>query len=421
MNVEEAYTQALSEIESYFPAFHNVGHKAYHPGPKDTERLAALMGNPHEGLTCVHVAGTNGKGTTSHLLAACLQAAGMKVGLYTSPHITDMRERILVDGEMISREEVVDFMRRYDDALAGSDLRPSFFELLTVMAFDCFRRRKVDIAVVEVGLGGRLDATNIIKPRLCVITNISADHTEILGDTLEKIAAEKAGIIKRGVPIVVGEADDIVLEVFRQKASEMEAPLVVASARGDISVLCSGDSADIYIAESSFGAFPTALHGAYQCANATTALCALDTLGGVPSEAVRRGFMLPHCSLRGRWEMHRGVLCDAGHNPAAWVYNSRYFAEHACRLTAVLGFCADKDVDTIVGMLPRGVRYLCVAAHTGRALPAADLCSMMRARGLDASVCDSVEQAVDSAKSFGQPVFLGGSFYVVAEFMGSSQ
>ncbi|MDE6271016.1 MAG: bifunctional folylpolyglutamate synthase/dihydrofolate synthase [Muribaculaceae bacterium] len=386
-----------------------------------TSRLAALFGNPQEGLPCIHVAGTNGKGTTSHLVASCLHAAGMKVGLYTSPHITDLRERIMVDGEMITPEEVVAFMKRYNDLFADTDLRPSFFELLTVMAFDCFRRRKVDIAVIEVGLGGRLDATNIITPKLCVITNISADHTDILGDTLEKIATEKAGIIKRGVPVVVGEADGSVLDVFSRKAAEMHSPLVVAANRNDIEVLCKGDQADIEVARSPFGAFPTALHGVYQRANATTALCALDTLGGVPADAVRQGFMLPQRGLHGRWEMCRGVLCDAGHNPAAWEYNSRYFAEHAGRLTAILGFCADKDVATIVDMLPEGVRYLCVAAHTGRALPAAELCSMMRARGLDASACGNVEQAVKTAKSIGQPIFLGGSFYVVAEFMDTDQ
>ncbi len=412
---EEAYCRALADIESYFPAFHNIGHRAYHPGPKDTATLAALLGDPHKRLRCIHIAGTNGKGTTAHLIAASLQAAGYRTGLYTSPHIHDLRERILVDGCMIGKDEVVDFMRRYHEAVDPTDLQPSFFELLTVMAFDCFSRRGVDYAVVEVGLGGRLDATNIITPELCVITNISLDHTDLLGDTPEKIAAEKAGIIKEGVPVVVGCAEGGVREVFRRKAETMHAPLRFACDREDIRTAFDARTGMVEVAASPFGSFATALRGPYQTANAAAALCALDMLGATPARSVAEGFSHCNDTLHGRWEMRDGVLCDCGHNPDAWRHTARYFAELGDRLAAVLGFCADKDVESIIGMLPHGVKYFCVAAHTGRALPAPELRDMMLARGLDAVACTDVNSAMAEARTTGRRVFLGGSFYVVAE------
>lgn len=415
----DAYEATLADIQSYFPAFHNIGHRAYHPGEKDTARLAALMGNPQRELRCVHVAGTNGKGTTAHLIAASLRAAGFRTGLYTSPHIADLRERILIDGEMIGKDEVTDFMERYHAAIDGSGLKPSFFELLTVMAFDAFRRHDVDYAVVEVGLGGRLDATNIITPELCVITNISLDHTDILGDTPEKIAAEKAGIIKEGVPVVIGSAEGGVRGVFERTATGLHAPISFACDRKDIAATCTAEG-DVRVELSPFGAFPTRLNGAYQTANARTAICALERLGTVGGEAVRKGFMAC-AALHGRWEMRDGVLCDCGHNPAAWQYTSQYFKNHAGKLTAILGFCADKDVDSILDMLPADVEYICVAAHTGRAMPAEELCARMTARGLDATWSAGVAEAIDRARRGGREIFLGGSFFVVAEYFSGNQ
>lgn len=413
----DTYSKALADIESYFPAFHSVGHKAYHPGEKDTARLSALLGAPHEGLRCIHVAGTNGKGTTAHLIAAALQAQGFRTGLYTSPHIGDLRERILTDGCKIGKDEVTDFMRRYHDAVDGSGLQPSFFELLTVMAFDCFRRRDTDYAVVEVGLGGRLDATNIITPELCVITNISLDHTDILGDTPEKIAAEKAGIIKRGVPVVIGEAEGAVRDVFVRRSAELGAPISFACDRADIVAVCSGEDAAVDVEASPYGAFATSLHGSYQTANARTAICALERLGATGDDAVREGFMRCADTLRGRWQTVDGVLCDTGHNPAAWRHTSRYLTSRSGRLTAIIGFCADKDVDTVVGMLPEGVEYFCVAAPTGRAMAADDLCARLRSRGLDATPYPGVAAAIDAARRGGREIFLGGSFFVVAEYL----
>lgn len=410
-----SYEETLNCIYDNFKAFHLAGRSAYNPRFDEVLKLAEAMGNPQRGLRCVHVAGTNGKGTTAHLIAASLQAAGFRTGLYTSPHIADLRERILIDGEMIGKDEVTDFMKRYHAAIDGSGLKPSFFELLTVMAFDAFRRHDVDYAVVEVGLGGRLDATNIITPELCVITNISLDHTDILGDTPEKIAAEKAGIIKEGVPVVIGSAEGGVRRVFGRTADRLHAPISFACDRDDIRATCT-DNGDVRVEQSPFGSFPTRLHGAYQTANARTAICALERLGTVGGEAVRKGFMACADSLHGRWEMRDGVLCDCGHNPAAWQYTSQYFKKHAGKLTAILGFCADKDVDSILDMLPADVEYICVAAHTGRAMPAEELCARMTARGLDATWSAGVAEAIDRARRGGREVFLGGSFFVVAEY-----
>lgn len=410
-----SYEETLNCIYDNFKAFHLAGRSAYNPRFDEVLKLAEAMGNPQRWLRCVHVAGTNGKGTTAHLIAASLRAAGFRTGLYTSPHIADLRERILIDGEMIGKDEVTDFMERYHAAIDGSGLKPSFFELLTVMAFDAFRRHDVDYAVVEVGLGGRLDATNIITPDMCVITNISLDHTDILGDTLEKIAAEKAGIIKEGVPVVIGSAEDGVRRVFERTAAGLHAPISFASDRKDIAATCTAEG-DVRVEQSPFGGFPTRLHGAYQTTNARTAICALERLGTVGGEAVRKGFMACADSLHGRWEMRDGVLCDCGHNPAAWQYTSQYFKKHAGKLTAILGFCADKDVDSILDMLPADVEYICVAAHTGRAMPAEELCARMTARGLDATWSAGVAEAIDRARRGGREIFLGGSFFVVAEY-----
>lgn len=410
-----SYEETLNCIYDNFKAFHLAGRSAYNPRFDEVLKLAEAMGNPQRWLRCVHVAGTNGKGTTAHLIAASLQAAGFRTGLYTSPHIADLRERILIDGEMIGQDEVTDFMERYHAAIDGSELKPSFFELLTVMAFDAFRRHDVDYAVVEVGLGGRLDATNIITPEMCVITNISLDHTDILGDTPEKIAAEKAGIIKEGVPVVIGSAEGGVRGVFERTAAGLHAPISFARDRKDIAATCTAEG-DVLVELSPFGTFPTRLRGAYQTANARTAICALERLGTVDGEAVRKGFMACADSLHGRWEMRDGVLCDCGHNPAAWQYTSQYFKKHAGKLTAILGFCADKDVDSILEMLPADVEYICVAAHTGRAMPAEELCARMTARGLDATWSAGVAEAIDRARRGSRDIFLGGSFFVVAEY-----
>lgn len=416
------YEESTQYIFAQHPVFERSGATAYKPGLRNVLALSEAFGRPERGLRCIHVAGTNGKGTTSHSLAAILQAAGLRTGLYTSPHISDFRERILVDGRMIEKAAVCDFTERYR-AMGLKDVHASFFELSTVMAFEHFRREGVDVAVVETGLGGRLDSTNIVSPELCVITNISLDHTDLLGDTPAEIAAEKAGIIKEGVPVAVGEAGAEVRAVFDARAAEMHTAAVYAEDRGDIAVRTDAEGR-VEVAESPFGAFGTCLRGDYQRANVRTVVCAADMLRArgmaITDRAVSEGLAAVGRTLRGRWERHEGVLCDCGHNAAAWEYTSRYLArkgsEGAC--VAVTGFCADKDVDSIIGMLPASVRYHCVAAPTPRAIPAADLAAKMRLRGLHAQAFGSVREGVDAARLTGaSEIFLGGSFYVVAEFL----
>lgn len=405
------YSDTVQRIFRDYPAFRSNGAAAYHPGLDATLALAARFGNPHSSLRCIHIAGTNGKGTTAHTLAAVLQASGLKTALYTSPHIADFRERMMINGDMIPEQEVVNFMAKIEADTTGI----SFFELTTVMAFDWFARNAVDIAVIETGLGGRLDATNIITPELSIITNISLDHTAILGPTLEAIAAEKAGIIKPGVPVVVGEAPDPgVRRVIAEKARTEGCTLLFADDTR-IRTSCSSDMR-ISVDASPFGHFTTALHGPYQAANARTVLASLMVLGFTDKAAVMTGFNTVERTLHGRWQMHKGVLCDPGHNPAAWSHTSRYLAEHASDTAAILGFCADKDIDSIIAMLPAGVRYFCTASSTPRAVPPHRLASMLLSRGLDATPCPSPREALEAARASGRThIFLGGSFYILAE------
>lgn len=421
--MNERYAAALHDINSNFPAFHTIGARAYRPGLEDTLMLAEMFSNPHKRFRSIHIAGTNGKGTTAHTIAAALKAAGYCTGLYTSPHLVDFRERIRIDGEMIEEDDVADFMERYHSLNADRRLWPSFFELTTIMAFDCFARHNVDVSVVETGLGGRLDSTNILSPDMCVITNISLDHTQLLGNTPADIAREKAGIIKSGTPVVVGEAEGEVRNVFEHRASEMNAPLFFAQDCEDI-ITCGGENGTaIAVKASPFGAFDTALHGTYQRSNAGTILCTLQhmRLSGhyhIGNDDAKKAFLKVADTLHGRWERHNGVICDSGHNIAAWRHTARYLAAHAGGIVAVIGFCSDKDVDAILAILPAGVTYHCVAAPTPRAIDAATLAGMMRSHGLDAYSFDSVQEGVEAARAKKTAeVFLGGSFFVVAEFV----
>lgn len=428
MNV---YNQTLEFLFNRLQAFHRVGATAYKPGLHTTLALSAAFGSPHVGLRTIHVAGTNGKGSTAHTLAAVLQAAGLKTGLYTSPHLLDFNERIRVNGKPIAHDAVVDFAERFRrlPAFADGRLDPSFFELATVMAFEHFRREQVDVAVIEVGLGGRLDSTNVITPDVSVITNISLDHTALLGSTQAEIAAEKAGIIKPGVPAVIGEADDSTRAVFAAKAAEAGAPLIFA---GDSPVYTDYDVRpdSIVYHGTPWGDVTSELTGEGQWHNANTVMTVLRELErqGYPidTESVRKGFadVTAMTGLMGRWQQvgdSPRVICDTGHNPGAWQYTGPRLARiPAGQLHVVLGFAADKDIATIAHYLPAGARYYFVQPDTPRAASSADVAAKALALGNHGRSFGTVAegwQAARQAAAPGDTIFVGGSNFVVADFL----
>ena len=428
MNV---YNQTLEFLFNRLQAFHRVGATAYKPGLHTTLALSEAFGSPHVGLRTIHVAGTNGKGSTAHTLAAVLQAAGLKTGLYTSPHLLDFNERIRVNGKPIAHEAVVDFAERFRrlPAFADGCLDPSFFELATVMAFEHFRREQVDVAVIEVGLGGRLDSTNVITPDVSVITNISLDHTALLGSTPAEIAAEKAGIIKPGVPAVIGEADDNTRAVFAAKAAEAGASLIFA---GDSPAYTGYDVRpdSIVYHGTPWGDVTSELTGEGQWHNANTVMTVLRELErqGYPidTESVRKGFsdVTAMTGLMGRWQQvgdSPRVICDTGHNPGAWQYTGPRLARiPAGQLHVVLGFAADKDIATIAHYLPAGARYYFVQPDTPRAASSADVAAKALALGIHGRSFDTVAegwQAARQAAAPGDTIFVGGSNFVVADFL----
>lgn len=433
----DIYNQTLEFLFNRLQAFHRVGAAAYKPGLHTTLALSEAFGSPHVGLRTIHVAGTNGKGSTAHTLAAVLQAAGMKVGLFTSPHLLDFNERIRVNGKPIPHEAVIDFAERFKalPAFADGTLDPSFFELSTVMAFEHFRREKVDVAVIEVGLGGRLDSTNVITPDLSVITNISLDHTALLGSTTAEIAAEKGGIIKPGIPAVIGEADADTRPVFTAKAAAVGAPVIFAR---DSPAFKDYDISPDHIVyrDTPWGDITSELIGEGQWHNANTVMTALQELKkqGYPvtAEAVREGFahVTTMTGLMGRWQQVSEaprVICDTGHNPGAWQYTGPRLARvsskgnpGAATLHIVLGFAADKDISTIARYLPRGARYYFVQPDTPRAADSATLAALAAQHGLHGPAFPTVAAGWQAARAAARPtdtIFVGGSNFVVADFL----
>lgn len=431
MTTEQRYKEAISFLFSRLPMFSRVGAAAYKPGLQTSIDLDNYFGNPHRRFKSVHVAGTNGKGSTSHILAAVLQSQGYRTALYTSPHLVDFRERMRIDGKMIPKEAVVDFVDRWKSS--GYEGSPSFFELTMMMAFDWFARENVDYAVIETGMGGRLDSTNIISPLACVITNISADHTQFLGDTLPAIAAEKAGIIKKGIPVVVGEAEADVRQVFERKAAETEAPVTFAEDHPRCSSFREAEEGGWHF-NCREGELYLPLGGDYQKKNINTALSAVDALrsaGITLSDAsVAQGFahVTELTGLAGRW-MRLGdkplVIADTGHNIAGISYNMEQLrrlkdSRPDSRLHIVIGFVADKDIDHILGLLPRDARYHITNAQIPRALPASELRKRFNAAGLDGAVYPCVREAYAAALAQAAPddiVFVGGSTFIVADLL----
>lgn len=404
------YTETCEYLFNQMPMFERQGASGYKEGLSNTKALDEHFQHPHTKYKTIHIAGTNGKGSCSHSIAAILQTAGYRVGLYTSPHLVDFSERIRVNGEPISEDYVIDFVEREHHFF--EPLHPSFFEVTTALAFKYFSDMNVDVAVIEVGLGGRLDCTNIISPILSVITNISFDHTQFLGDTLAKIASEKAGIIKKGTRVIIGEATSETRPVFEAKAKEMCAPICFAEDNPY------ENAADLM----------TDLQGAYQRKNANTILTAIANLPelNISNDNIRRGLanVCTLTGLKGRWQtlaQHPLIICDTGHNVAGWKYLSRQIAQQPCdALHIVFGMVDDKDIDTVMDMLPKNAKYYFTKAGTHRAINETVLKEKAETRGLSGNTYPSVAQAYNDAKKNAKNndfVFIGGSSYVVADLL----
>ena len=413
--------------------FQRVGMAGFKKGLGNTLVLAAALGHPERQFRSVHVAGTNGKGSSSHLLAAVLQAAGYKVGLYTSPHLREFTERIKVNGQELPPEYLVEWVARWRPLF--EQVEPSFFEMCVALAFAYFAEQHVDVAIVEVGLGGRFDSTNIITPLVSLITNISFDHQALLGNTLPEIAGEKAGIIKPGVPVVVSQRQSEVAAVFEQEAAAKLAHLVFAdqiyqtefaaepSAETGLRPLLITQHGRPYLSNAELG-----LPGDYQQFNLPGVLATLDELRAqgfrITEAAVRTGLrkVTRLTGLRGRWSIigrRPLVVCDTGHNAAGLqlvVAQLRRLPHQ--RLHLVIGTVNDKDVPAMLALLPaEGIYYFC-AANIPRALPAVELAALAAAGGLVGQAYESVAAAVAAARAAAGPddaVFIGGSTFVVAE------
>ncbi|MDE5843362.1 MAG: bifunctional folylpolyglutamate synthase/dihydrofolate synthase [Muribaculaceae bacterium] len=434
------YKESLDFLFSQLPMFSRIGAAAYKPGLDTSIALDNYFGNPHRCFTSIHVAGTNGKGSTSHNIASILQQEGYKVGLYTSPHLADFRERIRVNGKMIPEQSVIDFVERWREC--GYEGHPSFFELTMMMAFDWFAAQEVDYAVIEVGMGGRLDSTNIITPIACVITNISFDHTQFLGSTLPQIAGEKAGIIKSGIPVVIGHANGDVREVFEKRSAEVGAPIVFAE---DLQPLTEATATEDFTLEcdsATVGEFTSPLSGAYQKENINTVLSAVETLRNagveISDESVREGMknVITNTGLAGRWMKVSDsplTICDTGHNQAglsitmpqlhAILLRHRQNSPDA-QLRMVIGFVSDKDVAHIVDLLPKDAIYYVTQASVPRAMPAENLLPLLEGAGLNCrlipeGVATAYKTALNDLSTPHDIIFIGGSTFIVADFLAS--
>lgn len=438
------YQQTLDYLYTQLPMFQRIGAAAYKNNLDNTIAICKLLGNPENKFRSIHVAGTNGKGSTSHLLASILQSAGYKVGLYTSPHLKDFRERIKINGEMIPQQNVVDFVET--NKTDFEKIQPSFFEMTVGLAFDYFVSQQIDIAIIEVGLGGRLDSTNVIRPEVSIITNISFDHTALLGDTLEKIAAEKAGIIKPETPVIIGETQVEIKNVFIKKAKQNNAPLFFAEEiykavnvqhinnerlllsmdiekQSDAPTFSEGENG-----ETIYFNLETELLGLYQQKNIPAVLCAVEVLNKrgfeITEAAIRDGIknVTKQTGLLGRWQILSQqplVIADTGHNEAGIkeVLNQIDKTPHD-QLHFVLGMVNDKDISTILSLLPKNAKYYFCQANIPRALEVNDLAKQAKMAGLNGEICGSVSNALIFAKKNAQItdlVFVGGSTFTVAE------
>lgn len=407
------YSETLQYLFTSTPVFEKIGAQAYKPGLDTIKAMDAHFNHPHTQYKTIHIAGTNGKGSCSHTIAAILQSQGYKVGLFTSPHLVDFRERIRVNGEMVSQQYVIDFVEKNRQFF--EPLHPSFFELTTMMALQYFAEQKVDYAVIEVGLGGRLDSTNIITPILSIITNISFDHTQFLGNTLAKIAGEKAGIIKPGVPVVIGEWNDETQPVFNHVANANHSPIIYTQPT---------------IWDVNFE-----LKGRYQAKNKNTiamAIQELEQLGvKLDQQAIQNGYehVCELTGLRGRWEQlgeRPLIICDTGHNLAGWEYLAPQIdATKAAVKHIVFGMVDDKDIEHVLKLLAEishknNMIFYWTQPSTHRAIPVQKIHDLALQAGLSGKCYSTVLQAFEAAKAAAHAddfIFVGGSSYVVADLL----
>ena len=398
------YGETLEYLYAKTPMYQKKGDVAYKEGLDNILRLDGIFGHPLHAYKTIHIAGTNGKGSVSHTLAAILQSAGYKTGLYTSPHLKDFSERIRVNGKPVDKHFVSRFVEKAKPYI--EEINPSFFEITTIMAFEWFRRQKVDVTVIETGLGGRMDSKNIIRPVLSVITNVSMDHVKLLGNTIEKIAAEKAGIIKEGIPVVVGEADETTRPIYEAKSPNI-----------------------IFAEDFEYPDVDYELKGYCQAKNKRTIQAALEVLRlefDLNREAVENGFahVVELTGLQGRWQKlgdNPAIIADTGHNEGAIKYISEQLIDYDCdTLRIVFGMVNDKDVSTVLSLMPKHAVYYFTAAGIERALPAEDLKNIAQAYGLSGKSYATVKEAYTAAKkdaSAQDLIFVGGSNFVVAEIL----
>lgn len=426
------YEETIQYLFNSAPLFQHVGGAAYKEGLSTTHILDAHFNHPHNQYKTIHIAGTNGKGSCAHTIAAILQHTGLKVGLYTSPHLVDFRERIRINGEMMPQQYVIDFVE--EERSFFEPLHPSFFELTTALAFKYFAEQHVDVAVIEVGLGGRLDCTNIISPILSVITNISFDHTQFLGNTLAQIASEKAGIIKHKVPVIIGECNAETRSVFEHKAHEVEAPILFAE---DNKEVLSSEFSDLYghklrhYITRSFGDIYGELTGECQIKNANTILCALHSLSkifSVTHEDITYAFehVCEMTGLRGRWQIlqeHPTIICDTGHNTGGWQYLAHQLAQIATsgnKLHIVFGMASDKDIERVMSTLPHEACYYWTKASVKRATSEQTIANIATKYDLHgktySNVAEAYEAAVNNA-STNDYIYVGGSSFIVADLL----
>ena len=422
------YKSLLDKIFKAYPMYHKIGSAAYKEGLENIEALMEITGHPERQFKAVHIAGTNGKGSVAHLLASYFQERGCKTGLYTSPHLVDFRERIRLNGQMISEEAVLAFFNRFQSQF--DQLEPSFFEMTTALAFYYFAEQKVDVAIIETGLGGRLDATNVLSPLLSVITNISLEHTQMLGDSIAKIAIEKAGIIKPKTPVVIGEFHPESFPVFEDIANQKDAPLFLAENNYSLSGPYDDLTVKDVMGEIQYEHLQLPLQGEYQLKNLKTFLQATEVIEELwPGErdvipaAVSN--MVGNTGFQGRWQILRReplTICDVGHNPGGLQLTMQQLTQYPYRqLRMVFGMVKDKDIEQVFKLIPKEAEYYVCQAQIERAIPADELAERMRQHGFRCRIGGSVINALKQANADATPddlIFIGGSCFVVGEFLG---